>query len=122
MCKKFIFKRNNKKSNHNKRISNKIQQHNVFIDNIAIPLSNSAKYLGMTLDAKMKWFEHIKENLEEINLNWSKLYWLTGRKSVLSIYKLLLYNMLIKPIWSCGKQLWACSNQFKLFKIKCFKQ
>ena len=116
------IKLNNAKSTHVNFTNNQIQQHNVFIDNIAIPHSNSAKYLGMTLDVKLKWDEHVKKKLQEINLKWSKMYWLTGRKSVLSIHnKLLLYNMVIKPIWSYGIQLWACSNQHNIKIIQTFQ-
>ena len=36
-------------------------QHNVLhIDNTEIPYSNKAKYLEMTLDAKLHWQEHVK--------------------------------------------------------------
>ena len=37
--------------------------------------------------------------------------WLIGRKSKLTIEnKLLLYQVIIKPIWSYGIQLWGCAK------------
>ena len=69
-----------------------------------------------TLDVKLKWDDHVIKKLQEINLRWSKMYWLTGSKSVISIHnKLLLYNMVIKPI-----QLWACSSQSNIKSIQTF--
>jgi len=36
------------------------------------------------------------------------MYWLLGSKSQLSIEnKLLLYKVILKPIWAYGVQLWA---------------
>jgi hypothetical protein len=36
------------------------------------------------------------------------MYWLLGRKSKLSIInKLLAYKVILKPIWTFGKQLWG---------------
>jgi len=40
--------------------------------------------------------------------------WLIGRKSKLTIEnKLLLYQVIIKPIWSYGIQLWDCAKPSK---------
>ena len=61
----------------------------VYIDNIKVPHSNSAKYLGMTLDAKLRWQEHVKKKKQEFNLIYSKMYWLIGRNSKLSTYNKL---------------------------------
>jgi len=34
-----------------------------------IPLSHTAKYFGMTLDAKLRWKVHAKKKREELDLN-----------------------------------------------------
>jgi hypothetical protein len=40
------------------------------------------------------------------------MYWLIGRQSTLSTYnKLLLYQQVLKPIWTYGIQLWGCTSQ-----------
>jgi hypothetical protein len=39
------------------------------------------------------------------------MYWLLGRKSKLSISnKLLAYKVILKPIWTYGKQLWGSAS------------
>jgi len=46
-----------------------------------------------------------ENNLE---FNWSKMYWLLGSKSQLSIEsKLLLYKAILESIWTYGVQLWG---------------
>lgn len=40
------------------------------------------------------------------------MHWLLGRKSQLSINnKVLLYNQVLKPIWTYGLQLWGCAKK-----------
>jgi len=43
---------------------------------------------------------------------YEKMYWLTGRRSVLSIHnKLVLYKQILMPVWTYGIQLWGCTKQ-----------
>jgi uncharacterized protein with GYD domain len=44
----------------------------------------------MTLDATLRWKARVKKNREELGPKYKKMYWLMGRRSVLSIYKLML--------------------------------
>lgn len=82
----------------------------ITINHQVIPYHNSAKYLGMTLDAKLRWKEHIKIKKKQLNAMRSKMEWMIGRKSNLSVHnKLLLYKQILKPIWTYGIQLWGCS-------------
>ena len=55
-----------------------------------VPYANTAKYLGMTLDAKLRWKVHVKKKREEAEIKFRKLYWLVGRNSSLSINNKLL--------------------------------
>lgn len=94
----------------------------VYIDEFQIPFSNNAKYLGMTLDAKLRWKEHVKKKCEELNIKWAKLKWLIGRKSALSIEnKILIYNQQLKPIWLYGIQLWGCTRKKNVTSIQTFQ-
>ena len=40
------------------------------------------------------------------------MYWIIGRKSKLSLTnKLLIYNIILKPIWTYGAPLWGTASQ-----------
>lgn len=87
-----------------------------------IPHHNSAKYLGMNLDVKVKWNEHTKIKLTELRLRYRQIYWLMGRNSQVSIYnKMLLYNQILKPIWVYGIQLWGCAADCHIKSIQTFQ-
>jgi hypothetical protein len=53
----------------------------IFINGTQVPYANTAKYLGITLDAKLRWKEYIKKKRDELNKKFRKMYWLLGRNS-----------------------------------------
>jgi hypothetical protein len=72
-------------------------------------LPNPFKYLGLRLDSKLTWRHHIFTKRKQLGLalTLTKMYWLLGRRSRLSLSnKLLLY----KPIWTYGIQLWGTAS------------
>lgn len=84
--------------------------HRVYIGNLPMPQADSARYLGMHLDSRMTWKVHVKMKGQQIKAKMRQLYWLIGRQSVLDVScKLLLYNQIIKPIWTYGLALWGCT-------------
>jgi predicted GIY-YIG superfamily endonuclease len=62
---KWRIKLNESKSVHIDFTKNKIIQQPIFINGTKVPY---AKYLGMTLDAKFRWKEHIKKKRDELNI------------------------------------------------------
>ena len=69
------------------------------MNGIEIPYYNTAKYLGMNLDSKIKWREHVKIKLDELRIRYRELYWLMGRQSKTSIYnKMLIYNQILSGL------------------------
>jgi hypothetical protein len=93
-----------------------------YINGTQIPYANTAKYLGMTLDTKLRWKEHIKMKSDELNIKFKKMYCLLGCNSELSIYnKLILYKQVLRPVWSYGIQLWGCANDSNIQVIQCFQ-
>lgn len=87
-----------------------------------VPYSSSAKYRGMTLDAKIRWKEHIKAKRKQLNAVKSKMDWPIGRHSKLSIHnKLLVYKQILKPIWTYGLQLWGSSTESNTNIIQVFQ-
>lgn len=90
----------------------RIDKRTIHLNGETVPYADTAKYLGMTLDAKLRWKPHVKKKKEEIQLKYRKMYWLLGRHSALSIQnKTLLYRQVLAPIWTYGIQLWGCAKQ-----------
>ena len=76
------------------------------LDNVAIPYTNSAKYLGMTLDTKLRWKDHGKRKKLELDIKFAKLYWLLGKRSRVSTHnKILIYKQVLMPMWTCSQQI-----------------
>ena len=121
-CKQWRIKLNESKSQHINFTNRKETPLPVKINGKIIPFGNSAKYLGLTLDAKLRWKEHIKIKVRQLNITYKKLQWMIGRKSSLSIHnKLLLYKQILKPIWTYGIQLWGCSKKSNVMLIQKFQ-
>lgn len=94
----------------------------IYINNQIVPHANVAKYLGMNLDAKLKWKEHIKKKKEELNLKYRKLYWLLGRNSELSVEnKIKIYKQVLRPVWTYGIQIWGCAMKTNVQMIQTFQ-
>lgn len=51
------------------------------INDSVIQYENRAKYLGMTLDAKFCWTEHVKMKRTELDIKYRRHCWLLGRNS-----------------------------------------
>jgi len=82
----------------------------IYLNNVEIPPATTVKYLGLHLDNKRNWKEHIIKKRKQMDLRHKELYWLLGRSSPLSVgNKLLLYKSLIAPIWTYGIELWGCA-------------
>ena len=122
-CKSWKMKLNETKSVHvNFTQKRFVTQPRVKLNDIEVPHDNKAKYLGMTLDAKLNWKEHFKIKKKELELKYRDLYWLIGRNSSLSIYnKILIYNQILKPIWCYGIQISGCAKQSNLNIIQTFQ-
>lgn len=74
------------------------------------------KYLGMHLDRRLTWKEHIRAKRMQLKLKIGRMNWLFRKNSGLSIAnKVCLYKTIIKPIWCYGIQLWgtACKSAIK---------
>jgi hypothetical protein len=78
----------------------------IHINNTIIPQSPTAKYLGLHLDSRLTWAQHLAKKRKQIDLKVKDLYWVIGRKSPASLEsKVLLYKTVIKPIWTYGIEL-----------------
>jgi hypothetical protein len=55
----------------------------VYINNTVILQSPTAKYLGLHLDSRLKWAQHLAKKRKQVDLKIKDLYWVIGRKSPL---------------------------------------
>jgi hypothetical protein len=96
-----------------------MRQQPIFINGTNVPYANTAKYLDMTPDAKLRWKEHIKRKRDELNVKFRKIYWFLGRNSNLSVHnKLTSYKQVIRPVWSYSIQLWDCASDSNIQVIQ----
>lgn len=91
--KRWRIRFNETKSVHINFTNRRITRLPIVINSQVIPYEYTAKYLDMTLYAKLKWKEHVKKKVQELNIKAKKMHWLLGRGSEkLSVHnKLLLY-------------------------------
>lgn len=120
--KKSRIKLNENKSQYVNFTNRKCTALQVYINDEVVPAANTAKYLGITLDAKLRWKEHVKIKRKELNLKFSKMYWLLGQHSQLSIHnKFLIYQQVLKPVWTYGIQLCGCAKKTHIETIQKFQ-
>lgn len=91
----------------------------ITINGVSIPEHNHVKYLGIHLDRRLTWAYHISAKITQINLKIAQLYWLIGPRSTLDFdLKLLLYKVVLKPIWLYGIQLWGSASSSNIEKLQ----
>jgi hypothetical protein len=94
----------------------------VRLDNVSLPKVNKVKYLGMHLDRRLTWKNHIITKRKQLNLKFSKTYWLLGRRSQLTTEnKLLLYKAILKPIWTYGAELRGTASNSNIEILQLFQ-
>lgn len=78
----------------------------------AIPTSNSVNYLGLRIDRRLTWKDHITCKRKQVDIKTKKMYWLLGPKSQLSLEnKVTLYKTTLKPVWSYGIEIWGTASK-----------
>jgi hypothetical protein len=83
----------------------------VLINNIQLPQAKEGKYLGVHLDSRFTWRNHIFAKRKQLGTTHTKMYLLLGRQSRLTTSnKLLGYIVVLKPIWTYGLQLWGTAS------------
>lgn len=97
------------------------------LNGIQIPFANSAKYLGVTLDRRLRFGPHIGEIRTKATKCMAALYPLIGRRSFLSVKnKLLIYRAVIRPVLTYASPIWCTSavsnrKQLQVIQNKCLK-
>lgn len=81
-----------------------------------IPYKTTTKYLGIHLDERLTYTEHIRTKRQELELCFWKLHWVFDKRSSLTLAsKRLLYLAVLLPIWAYALPVWGCaSNSLRL--------
>ena len=94
----------------------------VYLNNKQLPQTEQVKYLGIHLDRRLTWRNHITAKKKQLDLKLRNLYWIIGRQSRLSLTnKLLVYKIILKPIWTYGVQLWGSASNSNLEILERFQ-
>ena len=89
MDKKLHIQLNESKSDHFNFTNRRLEHIPDTINNQKVPYANTAKYMGMTLDSKLRLKAHVKKKREKMVLRCKRMYWLIGRNSSLSLHNKL---------------------------------
>jgi metal-sulfur cluster biosynthetic enzyme len=94
----------------------------VQLNNKQLTQHDEVKYLGIHLDWKLTWRKHMSTERKQLDLKLCKLYWIIGRKLQLSLEnKRLVYKAVLKPIWTCGVQLWGSASNCNIEILERFQ-
>jgi hypothetical protein len=94
----------------------------VKLNNEHLPQADELKYLGTHLDRRLTWRKHITTKRKQLDFKLRNLYWIIGRKSQLSLEnKLLVYKVILKPVWTYGIQLWGKTSNSDLETLERFQ-
>jgi hypothetical protein len=97
-----------------------IRQQPIFINGTQVPYANTAKYLGMTIDAKLWRKEHIQKKLLSSTSSSGK--YIGCLDTILSCQPTInSYKQVICPVWSYGIQLWGCASDSNIEVIQCYQ-
>ena len=119
---RWRIKINESKSTHTVFTLRQGQSPPIYLNNKEIPPSVSIKYLGLTFDKKLNWSLHIQKIKTTLNHRFSLLKNILNKSSKLNLKtKISIYNLLLKPIWSYGIQLWGTAKKTNTNKIQIFQ-
>lgn len=87
--------------------------------NHAVPWTDEAKYLGLTLDPKLKFDKHVTGSLTKCDKLTKMLYPLICRRSRLSSHnKILIYKLIFRPTLTYGFPAWHSCAQSRHMKLQ----
>lgn len=119
---KWKIKVNEGKSTHVTFTTRRATCPPVSLNGKLIPQATEVRYLGIHLDRGLTWKKHVQAKRTQLNLKFSKMYWLLGRNSRLSVEnKLIIYKSILKPVWVYGIQLWGTTSNSNLQVIQRFQ-
>jgi hypothetical protein len=114
------IKINESKSSHITFTLRSINSHPLSINNNIIPQHDNVKYLGIHLDKKLNWSNHIKLKRKSLNLRLHSLRNLLRSKIPLRT-KILIYKQVIRPAMTYGIQIWGTAKKSNINILQSFQ-
>lgn len=94
----------------------------LYLGGFPIPQSPTVRYLGLLFDRRLTWRDHIKNKRIQLNQRSKTLHRLICNRSPLSLrLKLLIYKVIIRPIWTYGIQLFGCAKKTNINSLQAFQ-
>ncbi|KAL4143538.1 hypothetical protein QTP88_005857 [Uroleucon formosanum] len=93
----------------------------LYLNNQPLPPVQCIRYLGILIDRRLTWKPHIISKTRTLNDRFRLLRSLLTSKHMKLSNKLLLYKLLLKPIWTYGIQLWGAAKISNINRIQRFQ-
>lgn len=88
----------------------------------SIPEVSTIRYLGITLDKRLTYRDHITATLQTCRQRLRALKPLLSRNSPLTLCtKRIIYLVLIRPIWEYGGQIWGGASDSQVRRVQTFQ-
>lgn len=119
-CSKWRVKMNPQKSTI-VRFTNKTKviNYTVRLSGVEIPQAESVRYLGLTLDCKLRWRHHINIVVQRIRNRIRQLKFLLQGSSPLQLqFKKLIYLTVVRPIWTYGCGIWSSASNTQIKRVQ----
>lgn len=92
--------------------------HNIKIRHTSVPYSSSVKYLGVHLDKRLTYAEHVKVTNKKALSKLGRYYNLFKSRSLSTKLKLLIYTAIIRPTLTYAAPIWHTSAKTRLQKLQ----
>lgn len=91
----------------------------VILNDVHIPATSNARYLGLNIDSRLNWRVHISKKRDELKLRFRSLFWLLRARNKLSLAnKRLLYASILRPGWSYAAPIWGCASKSNILVLQ----
>lgn len=91
----------------------------ISFNGVEVPIVKHAKYLGINLDAKLKWTHHIDLTASKAYQRFGMLYPMLKKESGINLKTaLIVYKATILPLMTYGSPVWASTCNTNLKKLQ----